>query len=83
MKEQAHPRASTREGARAIEPLAGKLRLPPSLGILPRIEVTIPAYEAEGMRPGLLERIDSVAHRALLRAVHVSASHEARRQRTA
>ena len=70
MEEQAHTRARAGEGARAIEPLARKLRLPPSIGILPRVEVTIPAYEAEGMRPSLLERIDSVAHRTLLRAVH-------------
>ena len=70
MEEQAHPRASTGEGARAIEPFARKLRLPLAIGILPRIEVTIPASETEVLRPNLLERIDTFAHRALLWTVH-------------
>ena len=70
MEKQAHLRASTGEGARAIKPFARKLRLPPSIGILPRIEVTIPAFEAQVVRASFLERIDPVADRALLRAVH-------------
>jgi hypothetical protein len=70
MEEQSHPGASTGESSRAIEPLARKLRLPPAIGILPGVEVTISAHEAEAMRTSFLERIDSVAYRALLRTVH-------------
>ena len=70
MKEQAQPRASMGECAGAIEPFARELRLPPALGILPGVEVTIPAHEAEAMRPSFLERIDSITDRALLRTVH-------------
>lgn len=70
MEQQAHLRASTGEGTCAIKPFARELRLPLSIGVLPSIEVTIPAYEAEVVRASFLERIDSVAHRALLRPVH-------------
>jgi hypothetical protein len=70
MEEQPDSRASTLESASPIEPFARELRLPLSIGFLPSIEVTIPAYEAEGMRTSLLERFDSVAHRTVPRAVH-------------
>ena len=70
MEKQAHLGASTGEGARAVKPFARKFRLPLSIGILPCIEVTIPAYETEVVCTSFLERIDSVAHRAFLRAVH-------------
>jgi hypothetical protein len=70
VEKQAHLRAGTGEGARAIEPFARQFRLPLSIGILPRVEVTIPANEAEVVRASFLERVDSVAHRALIWAVH-------------
>lgn len=69
MQEQPHPRSNSVESARAIHPLAGKLG-PLPIGTSPRIEVTVPADESEGMRTSLLERTDSVAHRAVLRAIH-------------
>jgi hypothetical protein len=70
MEKQSHPGPRPFEGARAIEPFARELRLPPTVRILPGVEVTIPAHEAEAMRPSFLERIDSITDRTLLRTVH-------------
>jgi hypothetical protein len=70
MEKQSHPGPRSFEGARAIEPFPRELRLPPTVRILPGVEVTIPAHEAEAMRPSFLERIDSITDRALLRTVH-------------